>query len=377
MKLKEMTEQDLIKKAEDLDVYQELQKHLDEFAVGFPATKSGVEIRLLKYLFTPDEAKLATRLSDKIESIDSIYERTKDLVASSDELKQILDAMVSKGSIHCKTIEGERHYADAHLVIGMYEYQVNRLQKEFLEDMSQYAEEGFGMELFGYGITQFRTIPVEESVTQEQYLPTYEELRKVVENVQGPITIQNCICRQAQALNEEPCKITSRQETCMGFGDLAQMYIDEGWGRSINKEEALEILRKNEEEGLILQSQNAQLPGFICSCCGDCCGVLTGLKPFPNPAQFLSPRYKAEIDPELCIGCGTCIERCQMDAIKSRKEISKVNIKRCIGCGNCVIVCPEEAIQLVKKEGVVVPPENEEEMLEKILEAKEKIRGKK
>jgi formate hydrogenlyase subunit 6/NADH:ubiquinone oxidoreductase subunit I len=372
-----MTEQDLIKKEEDLDVYKELRKHLDEFPVGFPATKSGVEIRLLKYLFTPDEAKLATRLGYKYESISSIYERAKDLVASNDELKKILDAMVSKGSIHCKTIEGERHYADAALAVGMYEYQVNRLQRELLENMSQYAEEAFGLELFGYGISQFRTIPVEESVTQEQYLPTYEELRKVIENTPGPISIVNCICRQAHALNDEPCKVTSRQETCMGFEHFAQLYIDEGWGRSINKEEALEILRKNEEEGLILQSQNAKLPGFICSCCGDCCGILTGVKNFPNPAQLLTPRYNAEIDPELCVGCGTCIERCQMDAIKSRKEISKVNIKRCIGCGNCVTVCPEEAIQLVKKEGAAVPPENEEQMLEKILEAKEKIRGKK
>ncbi|MHA2391961.1 MAG: 4Fe-4S binding protein [Promethearchaeota archaeon] len=372
-----MTEQEIIKGAEALDVYRELRDHLDEFPVGFPATQSGVEIRLLKYFFTPEEARLATRLSDKFESVDSIYERTKDLVTSSDELKKMLDTLVSKGSIHCKIVEGERHYADAYLAVGIYEYQVNRLQKEFLEDMQQYSDEAFGLELFGYGITQFRTIPVEESVTHDQYLPTYDELKKVVENIQGPITIVNCICRQAHEINEEPCQVTSRKETCMGFGDFAQMYNDEGWGRPASKEEALEILRKNEEEGLILQSQNAKLPGFICSCCGDCCGVLTGLKAFPNPAQFLSPRYNAEIDSELCVGCGTCIERCQMDAIKTRKEISKVNLKRCIGCGHCVTVCPEEAIQLVKKENAATPPENDEEMFEKILEAKVKIKGTK
>lgn len=372
-----MTEQDLIKDSEVLDVYEELRAHLDKFAVGLPATPSGAEIRLLKYLFNPEEARLATRMSDKYESVESIFERTKDLVNSKDELKQMLDALVSKGSIHYKIREGERYYADAYLAVGMYEYQVNRLEKEFLEDMSQYAEEAFGLELFGYGITQFRTIPVEQSVTQEQFLPTYEELRTVVENHPGPITVQNCICRQAHELNEEPCKITSRKETCMGFGEFAQMYIDEGWGRSVSKDEALEILRKNEEEGLILQAQNAKLPGFICSCCGDCCGVLSGLKDFPNPAQFLNPRYNAEIDPELCLGCGTCIERCQMDAIKTRKEISKVNIKRCIGCGNCITVCPEEAIQLVRKERAPIPPETDEEMFEKILEAKIKIKGKK
>jgi len=65
-----------------------------------------------------------------------------------------------------------------------------------------------------------------------------------------------------------------------------------------------------------------------------------------------------------------------MDAIKSRKEISKVNIKKCIGCGNCVAVCPEEAITLIKKDKVDEPPENEEQMFEKILEAKMKMKGK-
>ncbi len=361
---------------ETLDMYRELQQHLDKFAVGFPATESGVDIRLLKHLFTSEEAKIATRLSDKFESVETIYDRVKNLVRSLSELKTILDNLVSKGSIHYKIREGEKLYANAYLVIGMYEYQVNKLTKEFLEDMSQYAEEAFGLELFGYGISQFRTVPVETSVSPEHHLPTYDELTKIVENIEGPLVLIDCICRQAHEMNEEPCKVTSRKETCMGFGDFAQMYINEGWGRAISKEEALEVLRKNEEEGLVLQGENTKRPGFICSCCGCCCGVLSSLKEFPNVAQFLQPRYHAQIDPELCIGCGTCIERCQLDAIKSRKEISKVNIKRCIGCGNCVVVCPEEAITLIKKDKVDELPENEEDMFEKILEAKMKMKGK-
>ena len=360
---------------ETLDVYRELQQHLDEFAVGFPATESGVEIRILRHLFSPDEAKLATILDDKYETLEAVYERAKDLVSSPVELKKILDKMVSKGSIHFKKVEGERHYANAHLIIGMFEYQLDKLTKEFLEDFAQYAKEGFGMELFGNEVPQFRTIPVEESVTPEHQLPTYEELRKVVENAQGPITVQKCICRQAHELIGDLCKATSRQETCMVFGDMAQVYLDEGWGRAVSKEEALELLRKNEEEGLVLQADNAQQTEFICSCCGCCCGVLSSLKEFPNVAQFLKPRYYAEIDPELCVGCGTCIDRCQLDAIKSRKEISKVNIKRCIGCGNCVAVCPEEAIKLIKRDKVGEPPENKEQMFEKILEAKMKMKG--
>ena len=360
-----------------MDIYRNLQEHLDQFAVGFPATESGEEIRILKHLFDPEEAKLATKLTDKYDSLDSIYQRAKNLVSSIDELKEKLDHMVSKGSTHCKKVNGERQYANAYLVLGMYEYQVNRLTKSFLEDFNKYIMPTFGLEVAGYDLTQFRTIPVEKSITPEHNIPSYEELREIVEDSEGPITIQECVCRQAHEILEGPCKVTSRKETCMGFGDMAQMYIDEGWGRSLSKEEALEILRKNEEDGLILQSQNNMRPGFICSCCGDCCGVLTSLKVFPNPAQFMKPRYHAEIDPELCVGCETCIERCQMDAIKMRKEKSKVNLKRCIGCGNCVVVCPSEAIKLIKNEKVMDTPENEDEMFEKILESKIRIKGKK
>ncbi|MFX1340874.1 MAG: hypothetical protein ACFFDK_19850 [Promethearchaeota archaeon] len=57
---------------ETLDVYRELQQHLDKFPVGFPATESGAEIRILKHLFTPEEAKIATRLNDKFEPVDNI-----------------------------------------------------------------------------------------------------------------------------------------------------------------------------------------------------------------------------------------------------------------------------------------------------------------
>lgn len=361
---------------ETLDVYRELQQHLDKFVVGFPATESGSEIRVLKHLFTPEEAKIASKLSDKAESVEAIYARAGDLVESSSELRDMLDNLVSKGSIHYRIRDGEKQYSLAYLAVGMYEYQVNRLTKEFLEDMMTYNEEAFGLEMFGYGVPQFRTVPIEASVTPEHHLPTYDELTKIVENISSPLVLVNCICRQAHEMTEGPCEVTSRQETCMGFGDFAQMYINEGWGRGISKAEALEVLRENEKEGLVLQGMNAKRPGFICSCCGDCCGVLSNLKEFPNIAQFLSPNYQAQIDPELCVGCGTCIERCQVDAIKSRKEISKVNIKRCVGCGNCVAVCPEEAITLIKRDKVIEPAENIEQMFERILDAKMKMKGK-
>jgi Na+-translocating ferredoxin:NAD+ oxidoreductase RNF subunit RnfB len=141
----------------------------------------------------------------------------------------------------------------------------------------------------------------------------------------------------------------------MGFGLAAQMYIDLGWAREINKEEALEILKKNEEEGLIFQPSNSQKVDFICSCCGCCCEALESYKLIPNPAGIVSTNFYANIDPDLCTGCGTCNDRCHMEAITLEDDVSSINREYCIGCGNCVSACPNEAIELLKKEKQFTP----------------------
>jgi len=354
------------------NVYENLREHLDKFPIGFPVSKTGAGIRILKHLFEPEEAIIATKLTDKYEPLEKIYKRSN-LDMNISELKEKLDTMVSKGAIHYKVVDGEKHYANAYLVMGMYEYQLNRLTPEFLEDMSEYAGNEFGLELFGTKISQFRTVPVEQSVTAEHSLPTYEELEKLVSNNPGPYVAIECICRKAHKMGGESCEVTSRYETCFGMGEMAAMYLNEGWGREVTRQEALELLRMNQEEGLVFQAENAKDSKFICSCCGCCCGILTSLKEFPKTVDFFTTNFYAQIDADMCGGCGTCIEVCQIEAIKMKNEISKVNKRRCIGCGNCVPRCPEEAIQLIKKDKVEIPPDTEEELFAKILAKKNEI----
>jgi len=95
----------------DHDIYKELQLHLDTFPIGFPTTKSGIEFEVLKHLFTPKEAKIATKLkfswSQNLEPLENIYERVKDIGISMEELEKLLDTMVHKGTIHSKR-EGDK-----------------------------------------------------------------------------------------------------------------------------------------------------------------------------------------------------------------------------------------------------------------------------
>ena len=146
--------------AEELDVYRRLQKRLDELPVGYPATESGVELRILKRLFTPDEAEVALGLSAVPETLEAIQHRLPG--RTTGELERMLDHMVEKGAIFGGRMlarGGAKRYSRAPLVIGMYEAQVDRLTKELQQDFEQYAREGFATALLAR--LQERLPPVE------------------------------------------------------------------------------------------------------------------------------------------------------------------------------------------------------------------------
>ncbi|MFX1570245.1 MAG: 4Fe-4S dicluster domain-containing protein [Promethearchaeota archaeon] len=346
----------------DIDIYRELQQHFDTFPVGYPPTESGVEIRLLKQLFTPDEAKLALHLNfahsfDDFEPLDNMYERlnSEGLTISKDELKKHLDSLARKGAIKSLKKGDQKTYSAAVFIIGMFEYQVNKMTKEFAEDTKEYMRDVLALDMARSPPIQLRTVPVGVTVEHDVEVASFDNIKKLLENAEEPIGVQNCVCRQAMQALGESCKATSRLETCMGFGPSAQMYIDLGWARQISKEEAFEILKKNEEEGLVFESSNSQKADFICSCCGCCCESLQSLKSIPNPAGIASTNYYANIDPDLCTGCGTCVDRCHMEAITLEDDVSSIDKEYCIGCGNCVNACPSEAIELLKKETQFTP----------------------
>jgi len=339
------------------EIYRELQRHLDEMPVGYPPTESGVEIRILKHLFTPEEAALAKHLSVIPEPVSRIHSRLGDKTGLSlPELGESLDRMFRKGTVLMKSERGEKYYSNAMLIVGMFELQVERLTKEFALDMQQYLDESFAQELFRSKIPQLRTIPVRKSVPHERYVSTYDDIRQIVENVEGQIAVANCVCRQGRDVAGLSCHHTALRETCFIFGAMAQQHLDLGLARLISKPEAFEVLLKAEEAGLVLQPENVERPHYVCCCCGDCCGILTTLKKFPRPVEFYASNHRARVDQESCNGCEACADRCQLAAIIVVDGTARVDLDRCIGCGNCVVSCTVYAIELEKKGEERLPP---------------------
>jgi len=361
------------------DIYRELQEHLDELPIGYPATDSGVEIRILKHYFSPEKARIAINLTFMPETIEQIYPRVKEIGLSIEELEQTLDKMYEKGCInrYKRTVEsGERKfYANALLAIGMLEYKLKDLSREFCEDFEQYMlHEGFLEEMTLTKIPQFRTIPLNKEVTFDNQVAMYDDVRKIIENVRGRISLADCICRKGKDELGRPCKATKLREICMQFGTAAELYIDKGFSRPITKEEAFEILKVAEKDGLVVSPGNAIYPPFICLCCGCCCEYLGNKKTLSKPIQYYRTNYYAKIDAEECTGCGTCIERCQMDALTLVDDISVVDRDRCIGCGICVPTCPSEAIKLEKLEEETIPPKNMGLLYANIMKKKKEIK---
>jgi ferredoxin len=139
------------------------------------------------------------------------------------------------------------------------------------------------------------------------------------------------------------------EESCLVFGRAADYYQYNRIGRIIDKQETMEILKKADEAGLVLQPSNAQKIVNICTCCSCCCQVLKSFKRHPKPASLVATPFVAAADSETCNGCGVCVKRCQMDALQLADEKVQLDADHCIGCGLCVSTCPTASLTLVRK----------------------------
>ncbi len=359
------------------DIYRKLQQHLDTLPIGYPPTESGTDLKILKFIFTPEEALIGINLRLIPESLRTIYRRVKKYGITLEQLEIILRNMYKNGAINVKRVENENgeeiHYHNAFLAVGMFEYQLHRMDAEFYETFEQYMDEVFREEFASTKINQLRTIPVEKSITPEHHIATFDEIKNLIENA-NRIAVQDCVCRQGKDLIGKPCKVSDLREVCFVLDSSVQHILDNKKGREITKKEALDIFKKAQDAGLIIQPGNALKPNYICNCCGCCCDMITNIKKLDRPADLMHNNFYAEVDIELCVGCGTCEQRCQLDAISLEDGIAIVNKNLCIGCGNCTIICPEEAIILKKKTTEFIPPPSKTELYLEIMHKKAELR---
>ncbi|MBI9077511.1 MAG: 4Fe-4S binding protein [Desulfatibacillum sp.] len=356
--------------------YRSLQKHLNSMPVGFPRTISGVEMRILRSIYTPAEAVAALALSYRLESVAAIEARARKKSLPTENLETLLHSMEKKGALFAKEEGGEWLFGLVPIIIGFFEMQVKFLTAGMYLDTRQYMIEGMAAEYLTTAVHQMRVIPVEKSVTPENRISTYDEIRALLNRADGKISVAECICRKGHDLIGEPCKKTNRRETCLGLHDFHDTYVRNGWARSITLEEAMEIVGQCEKEGLVIQPSNEKEPNFVCMCCSCCCGILEMLGAMPRPADFVATNHMTVLDQELCNGCGKCVKRCQTNAIHIEDKMAILDTGRCIGCGLCVSTCKPGALSLMTKPVKLPLPEDLQDLMDTIQQGKKSALGR-
>jgi ferredoxin len=331
-------------------VFRELARALDRLANGFPQTESEIELRLLQKIFSSEEAGLASKLDGQMEPVERIAERVG---APVRELRPRLLKMVKRGMVLFEDRQGSPHFRLAPFIVGIYEAQVDAMDEELAHLFEEYMAEGGAAGIMSPEPAIQRVIPAQRAVKEEWILP-YDDVRLLLEKA-NTFTVQPCICRKERALVGSPCDFPL--DVCLGFSSRVRA-PREG---DLTREQALALLDKCEEIGLVHSVSNIQEGlGYLCNCCGCCCAILRYVNEQGIESSVAQANYIAAIDPEECQGCGECSERCQVQAIEERDGVFTVKEDRCIGCGLCVTGCPHDAAKLHRKpeEQILHPPED-------------------
>jgi ferredoxin len=325
---------------ESSHVYERLADALDRLPNGFTRTASKVEIAILRKIFSLEEASLAGQLSGHREPLDVIAERVG---LSMEEAGTKLMRMAQGGLVLFAQKDGKLLFRLAPFIVGIYEAQLDAMDHELAHLVEDYLVNGGAVGIMKPQPALHRVVPAQRAVKSEWILP-YDDVRQILLSAKS-YGLRDCICRvQQELIGRRQCDFPLR--TCLYFSP----FENPPGALDVTREEAVEFLDKAEEIGLVHTVSNVMKGvGYVCNCCGCCCGILRGINDYGIEKSVAQANYFAVIDPDECLGCGTCVLRCQVHAISYEDGVSVVDRKRCIGCGLCVTGCPSNVAKLQRR----------------------------
>lgn len=332
--------------------YESLAQALDRLPNGFPRTSSGVEILLLRKIYTPEQAGVASRLTETPESLGILAQRLG--LAPARALHSLL-ALAKEGLVWVrKGPSGENLFRLAPFIVGSYEASIGKMDHEMAHLFEDYMEQGGAAGLMRPLPAVHRVVPAHGSVKTEWILP-YDDVRAIFEGAKA-FGVRDCICRvQQDSLGHRKCSFPAKM--CMNVSPVER----EPRPDDLTQEQAIEMLDRTEELGLVHTVSNVVKGVFyVCNCCGCCCGILRGITEYGIRESVARANYVASIDATACSACGLCVERCQVGAIAEREGTCAVDPLRCIGCGLCSSGCPAGAAALTRRSEaeLVHPPQD-------------------
>lgn len=323
------------------DPYRSLAEHLDALPNGFPATEDGRELRILQKLFTSGEAELAAQLTAELQSAGEVASHAgREIPEARDQLK----SMARRGLIGVGRSNGSLGFRLLPFVVGFYEMQNQTMDAEFAHLFEDYFQGGFG-QLLGIEPHIHRVIPAHETVHTSIEVQPFESVKRIVYSMQS-WGVQDCVCRKQQSLIGRPCK--HPLEVCLAMDPHPDVFEDIPGFRSLTRDEAMAVLRRASDQGLVHTVSNTmEGTTYICNCCG--CGLLRGMADLGIANVVASSPFINEVEAELCDGCEACVPACQFNALAMEAALVRVDQDRCVGCGVCVLTCPQSALVLVRR----------------------------
>jgi electron transport complex protein RnfB len=332
--------------------YQQLAARLNSLPSGFPATADGAELRLLEYLFTPEEAALAAQLRMTKETAAQMAARTG---ADADTLARQLISLAKRGLIGVGRFDDGLRFWLMPFIVGIFEFQGPVIDAEFARLFEDYYRQAFGH--VNTIEPQFhRIIPVNESIPIGIEIHPHESAAEIVNQAQA-WGVVDCICRKQKALVGDACEHPV-EDTCMILSQTPGAFDQATLIHKLTHDEALATLRHAADIGLVHSLGNyREGVTYICNCCTCSCGILRGISEQGLANVVARSAFVSQIDEDRCSSCETCLDACQFAALAlTDAGVMSVNRVRCVGCGQCVINCPEEAISLARRPANEIKP---------------------
>jgi len=356
--------------------YESLRKVLNLYPLKTPLSKKF--IKLLKMLYTEEEAIIVSKFGLPYISYMSISRAAKKFGKSEEDIEKIFNKMAEKGTLFFEfNKKGEKLYCVPPFIPGIYEFYAmskndpSERKKEILKILEEYYFETFAPETFNsHGYPYFRILPNNDPVVKT--LEINEEVPTGTQIL--PFEVANSYIRSANyiAVGDCPCRVHAEEQdgkkrcnkpinVCLVFDNVARYWADKGIGRLLSHEEADAVLHEAAQAGLVHVTTNNQefdvnMGGMICNCCSCCCFILQGLLKTRGKGGLAKSNFQPEFLMDKCTLCLRCVNLCPVNAIfhhqPHTKDLSdnylKLDQDLCIGCGVCASVCKSDAVILKK-----------------------------
>lgn len=327
----------------DKDVYRQLAEMVDrDDVVGVSVTPA--LLKLLSMQFTPEEASLALQVGLSGGTLDELSQKTG---VDKARLKKMFHTMADKGTVWIDPGKEDPVYrvlgscAPGLVETGIWGNIRFSYDVELGKTLHQVLYEWARDKLCTLGFP-FAPVWANPQALPDDAQPS-ESLVEILKQ-QEHFSASACPCRLSHWLVDPGNHCNHLLETCLHTGDVSRWCVEHGQAREITRDQAIELLRKCNADGLV---HTININGCICNCCRDCCALFRGLHELNTKTMIPSP-FTPQIDEETCNACSDCADACPVDAI-TVDGVAQVNGDLCIGCGVCITTCSSESMRLVRR----------------------------